>query len=109
MKRPGIVVQDTVFNKYWRPPGTLLEDWVRRGIKAISIPIPGTNMVLNCQISLLQLGGGCIPGSGKNGPKDNPATARPPPDIPFKRELFEDQSVLGPPKTDQVKKPANDE
>ena len=109
MKRPGIVVQDTVFNKYWRPPGTLLEDWVRRGIKAISIPIPGTNMVLNCQISLLQLGGGCIPGSGKNGPKDNPATARPPPDIPFKRELFEDQSVLGPPKTDQAKKPANDE
>lgn len=106
LKRPGIVVQDTVFSKYWIPPGTLLEEWVRKGIKAISIPIPGTNLVLNCQISLLQLGGGCVPGSGKNGPKDNPASARPPPDIPFKRELFEDQSVLGPPKADEKAKPA---
>ena len=109
LKRPGIVVQDTVFNKYWRPPETLLEEWVRRGIKAISIPIPGTNLVLNCQVSLLQLGGGCAPGSGKNGPKDNPAVARPPPDIPFKRELFEDQSALGPPKAAEKPKPANDE
>lgn len=109
LKRPGIVVQDTVFNKYWRPPENLLEEWVRRGIKAISIPIPGTNMVLNCQVSLLQLGGACVPGSGKNGPKDNPAVARPPPDIPFKRELFEDQSALGPPKASEKPKPANDE
>ena len=30
----------------------------------------------------------------------------PPPDIPFKRELFEDQSVLGPPKADEKAKPA---
>ena len=94
LKRPGIVVQDTVFSKYWIPPGTLLEEWVRRGIKKVSIPIPGSSRRLQCVVSLLALGGACMPVS--DDVNEQPAVARPPPDIPFKPQLQEDNGSVKP-------------
>lgn len=65
---------------------------MRRGIKSMAIPIPGTSKKINCTISLLQLGGGC--GISDPNLQDQEAIARPPPDIPFKPELQEDQDAL---------------
>jgi len=58
----------------------------------VSIPIPGTDKRLSCVVSMLQLGGGC----GLVDPNVNaqPATARPPPDIPFKPHLQEDNGSV---------------
>jgi hypothetical protein len=94
LKRPGLEYRGTRFDRYWIPQGTLLEEWVRRGVKQIAIPIPGTRLRLECVVSLLQLGGGCFPVN----PDANaqPATARPPPDIPFKPELQEDNGSVRP-------------
>src|SRR5690606_23161766 len=58
LKRPGLEYRGTRFDKYWIPQGTLLQEWVRRGIKELSIPIPGTGLKLKCVVSLLQFGGG---------------------------------------------------
>ncbi len=91
-KRPPIGYEPTRFDQYWIPSGTLLEEWVRRGIKSMAIPIPGTSKKINCTISLLQLGGGC--GISDPNLQDQEAIARPPPDIPFKPELQEDQDAL---------------
>ncbi|QNN69325.1 hypothetical protein [Thermomonas carbonis] len=94
LKRPGLEYRGTRFDKYWIPQGNLLEEWVRRGIKKIAIPIPGTNTRLECVVSMLQLGGGCFPVN----PDVNaqPAVARPPPDIPFKPQLQEDNGSVKP-------------
>jgi len=94
LKRPGLEYRGTRFDKYWIPQGNLLEEWVRRGIKKIAIPIPGTNTRLECVVSMLQLGGGCFPVN----PDINaqPAVARPPPDIPFKPQLQEDNGSVKP-------------
>ena len=91
-KRPPIGYEPTRFDQYWIPSGTLLQEWVRRGIKSMAIPIPGTSKKINCTISLLQLGGGC--GISDPNLQDQEAIARPPPDIPFKPELQEDQGAL---------------
>lgn len=92
LKRPPYDYTPTRFDKFWRPHETLLEEWVRKGIKTVAIPIPGTSKKLMCGVSLLQLGGGCtIIDPNLN---DQEATARPPPDIPFKPELQEDQDSL---------------
>lgn len=96
LKRPPLDYQPTTFDKYWRPHETLLQEWVRKGIKSIAIPIPGTNKKLSCVVSILQFGGGC----GLTDPDINnqPAAARPPPDIPFKPWLQEDNgSIRTPP------------
>jgi hypothetical protein len=96
LKRPPYDYAPTTFDKYWIPHETLLQEWVRKGIKTLSIPIPGTNKKLSCVISLLQVGGGC----GLVDPDINsqPASARPPPDVPFKPWLQEDNgSVRTPP------------
>jgi len=96
LKRPGYEYTPTSFDKYWRPRETLLQEWVRKGIKSITIPIPGTKKRINCAISLLQLGGAC----GLSDPDSNeqPAEGRPPPDIPFKPWLQEDNgSIRTPP------------
>lgn len=87
-KRPPIGYDPTRFDQYWIPSGTLLQEWVRRGIKQLAIPIPGTSKKINCTISLLQLGGGC----GINDPnmQDQEAEARSAPDIPYKPELQEE-------------------
>jgi len=88
LKRPPYEHSPTSFDKYWVPNESLLAEWVRKGIKSIEIPIPGSENSISCVISILQFGGGC----GLNNPnmQDQPASARPPPDIPFKKELQDD-------------------
>ncbi len=88
LKRPPYDYKPTSFDKYWVPHESLLAEWVRRGVQSIEIPLPGTSTKISCVISVLQFGGGC----GLNDPnmQDQPAVARPPPDIPFKKELQED-------------------
>ncbi len=97
LKRPPIDFRPTRFDQYWIPGGTLLQEWVRRGIKNISIPIPGTSKKLKCVVSILQAGGGC--GIDDPNMQDQEVIARPPPDIPFKPELQEDQDALRQPST----------
>lgn len=81
LQRPPYDYEPTSFDKYWVPSESLLAEWVRRNVREMEIPIPGTNMKLKCTISVLQLGGGC--GLGSLFPE--PPQARPPPDIPVKR------------------------
>ena len=69
----------------WLPNEDVLEELVRRGIKDFSIKIPGTSAVLKCRVSLLQLGGGCMPDDPNM--QDQEAIARPPPKVPYKPEL----------------------
>lgn len=95
LKRPGLEYKGTRFDQYWIPQGTLLEEWVRRGIKELSIPIPGTKFKLQCVVSLLQFGGGCMPVNPDA--NEQPATGRKAPDIPFKPELQEDNGSVRPP------------
>jgi len=95
LQRPPHGYEPTRFDRYWIPGGTLLQEWVRRGIRNVSIPIPGTSKRLACVVSVLQLGGGC--GLVDPNLNDQPAVARPPPDIPFRPDLFEDPDALGPP------------
>ncbi len=90
--RPPLGYEPTRFDQYWIPSGTLLEEWVRRGVKNLSIPIPGTTKKISCVISILQLGGGC--GITDPNLQDQEAIARPPPDVPFKPELQENQDAL---------------
>ncbi len=88
LKRPPYDYTPTSFDKYWVPQESLLAEWVRKGVQSVEIPIPGTSTKISCVISVLQFGGGC----GLNDPnmQEQPAIARPPPDIPFKKELQED-------------------
>ena len=60
----------------------------------VLIPIPGTSKRIKCAVALLMLGGAC----GITDPNmlDNVAEARKPPDVPFKRDLQEDQDSLKP-------------
>lgn len=95
LKRPGLEYRGTRFDEYWIPQGTLLQEWVRRGIKKVSIPIPGSKRRLECVVSLLQFGGGCFPVSPDA--NEQPARARAAPDIPFKPELQEDNGSRRPP------------
>ena len=93
LKRPGLPYKRSAFEKYWIPHETLLQEWVRKGIKTLSIPIPGTSKRLECVVSILQAGGGCgLSDSEKL--FEQPAIARPPPAIPFKPELHENKGDL---------------
>ena len=92
LKRPPINYTPTRFDKFWVPSESLLENWVRRNIREVAIPIPGSSKKIHCVVSLLQLGGAC--GIDDPNMQDQEATARPPPDIPFKPELQEDQGAL---------------
>lgn len=92
LKRPPIGYTPTRFDKFWAPSETLLQNWVRRNIREVAIPIPGSSKKIRCVVSLLQLGGAC--GIDDPNMQDQEATARPPPDIPFKPELQEDQDAL---------------
>ncbi len=100
----------TMFEPYWVPHENLLEEWVRKGIKEIEIPLGGDGKrVIKCKISLLQLGGGCGIGPGANGVQDNPARARKPPAVPFKSKYFDDPSALGAPeKGAEIEQPKGD-
>ncbi len=82
LQRPPYDYEPTSFDKYWVPNESLLAEWVRRNVREMEIPVPGTNMKLKCTISVLQLGGGC--GLGSLFPE--PPKARPPPEIPVKRK-----------------------
>ena len=95
MRRPPYDYQPTRFDRFWVPTGSLLEEWVRRGIKQMTIPIPGTSKEIVCVVSILQLGGGCM----LNDPdiNDQPSSGRPAPEVPFKPELQEDQDSLARP------------
>ncbi|MDV3468313.1 hypothetical protein RZA67_06140 [Stenotrophomonas sp. C3(2023)] len=88
LKRPPYDYTPTSFDKYWVPNESLLAEWVRKGIKAIEIPLPGSGTKISCVISVLQFGGGC--GLTDPNMQDQPAIARPPPDIPFKPEYQEE-------------------
>lgn len=56
---PAMAYEATAFERYWVPSESLLEEWVRRGIKRVSIPIPGTNQHITCFISLVAPGAAC--------------------------------------------------
>src|SRR5690606_13285858 len=74
---------------------SLLAEWVRKGIKSVAIPIPGTNgKRITCVVSLLQLGGGC--GISDPNLNEQAAEARPPPDVPFKPQLQQDNGSVRP-------------
>lgn len=56
---PSIDYEPTRFEAYWVPTESVLEEWVRRGIKEVYIPIPGSSWRIQCTVSLLAPGGGC--------------------------------------------------
>ncbi|GAB6197569.1 hypothetical protein PAGU2595_029080 [Lysobacter xanthus] len=85
LKRKPLPYEPTRWDRLWKPNQTLLDDWVDKGVKQVGIPIPGTNKRIICIVSILQLGGGC--GVSDPNLNEQPATARPPPDVPFKPEL----------------------
>ncbi|RDY68139.1 transmembrane repetitive protein [Lysobacter soli] len=94
LKRKPTDFEPTSFDKYWVPDETLLAEWVRKGIEKVTIPIPGTNKRIECVVSMLGLGGSC--GLSDPNLNDQPAEARPPPDIPFKPALQEDNGSVKP-------------
>ncbi|MBF6024763.1 transmembrane repetitive protein [Lysobacter niastensis] len=94
LKRKPTDYEPTAFDKYWRPSETLLQEWVRKSIKRVLIPIPGTSKRIVCDVTLLAFGGGC--GIVDPNLNDQPAGARPPPDIPFKPALQEDNGSVRP-------------
>jgi hypothetical protein len=93
LKRAPYDYEPTSFDRFWRPHETLLQEWVRRSIRTVLIPIPGTGKKIRCDVVLLALGGGC--GILDPNLNNQNARARPPPDVPFKPELQEDQESLG--------------
>jgi hypothetical protein len=92
LKRPPSDYEPTAFDRFWVPHENLLEEWVRRSIKEVLIPIPGTGKSIQCAVALLALGGAC--GITDANMMDVEAEARQPPDVPFKPELQEDQDSL---------------
>jgi hypothetical protein len=97
LKRPPIDYTPTRFDKFWTPSETLLEEWVRKNIRSVEIPIPGTSKRVHCIVSILQLGGGC--GIEDPNMQDQEAEARKPPDVPFKPDLQDNQQSLRKPGT----------
>ena len=92
LKRPPLDYTPTRFDRFWTPREDLLEEWVRRGVKEVLIPIPGTSKKMRCVVSLLQAAGGCTITDPNL--QDQEAIARPPPDVPFKPELQEDNGSV---------------
>ncbi|MET1163182.1 MAG: hypothetical protein ABWY48_11670 [Pseudoxanthomonas sp.] len=84
LERPEFPYEPSMFDKYWRPTNeSLLAEWVRRNIREVEMKIPGTGKRVKCVVSILQAGGAC--GLYDPNLNEQPATARPPPDIPVKR------------------------
>ena len=94
LKRPPYDFEPTSLDRYWVPNESLLAEWVRKGMKTVAIPIPGTGKKISCVVSLLQLGGGC--GIVDPDLNEQPADGRASPDIPFKPELQEDNGSVRP-------------
>jgi hypothetical protein len=80
---PAFTYEQSKFEKYWVPNESLLQEWVRRNIRELEIPIPGTSKRIKCVVSVLQLGGGC--GVYDPNLQEQPAQSRPPPQVPVKR------------------------
>ncbi|HET8817917.1 MAG TPA: hypothetical protein VFM73_00035 [Xanthomonadaceae bacterium] len=95
LRRPPYDYKPTRFDAFWIPTGTLLEEWVRKGIRQVSIPVPGTSMEIVCVVSILQLGGGC--GLDDLDVNDEPSSGKAAPDVPFKPELQDNQDALARP------------
>lgn len=95
LKRPPYDYEPTSFDRFWMPSETLLEEWVRKSVSEVRIPIPGTTKSIRCVTVMLALGGACDIVDPNL--QEQPARARKPPDVPFKRDLIEDQGALGPP------------
>ncbi|WP_133501126.1 hypothetical protein [Cognatilysobacter terrigena] len=91
LKRKPNPYEPTRWDRVWRPNQTLLNDWVDKGVKQVGIPIPGTNKRIVCIISILQFGGGCDISDPNL--QEQPAVARPPPDVPFKPSLQENNGA----------------
>ena len=94
LKRPPYDYEPTAFDRFWMPSETLLEEWVRKSVTEVRIPIPGTTKSIRCVTVMLALGGAC--GIVDPNLQEQSAGAREPPDVPFKPELMEDQDALGP-------------
>ena len=92
LKRPPTDYEPTSFDRFWVPHENLLEEWVRRSIRTVLIPIPGTNKSIRCNVATLAFAGGCDLVDPNL--QDDPASARPPPDIPWRPDLQEDQEGL---------------
>ena len=90
LKRVPYAYEPTMFDKDWHPRESLLQEWVRRNIREVELSIPGTSKKVRCVISVLQLGGGC--GLFDSNLNDQPAVARPPPEIPKKRNPIKTDS-----------------
>ncbi|KFN45292.1 hypothetical protein [Arenimonas composti] len=61
---PALAYEPTIFDAYWKPEKdvltAILEEAVRRSVKTVEIPVPGSpGSKLVCSVSLLALGGGC--------------------------------------------------
>ena len=83
LDRPEYPYEPTMFDKYWVPNQSVLAEWVRRAVREVDVPIPGTSKKVRCVVSVLQAGGAC--GLFDPNLNEQPATARPPPEIPVKR------------------------
>ncbi|HEY4530412.1 MAG TPA: transmembrane repetitive protein, partial [Luteimonas sp.] len=94
LKRPPYDYEPTAFDRFWMPSETLLEEWVRKSVTEVRIPIPGTTKSIRCVTVMLALGGAC--GIVDPNLQEQAAAAREPPDVPFKPELMEDQDALAP-------------
>jgi hypothetical protein len=92
LKRPPIDYTPSRLERFFVPHESLLQEWVRRNIREVFVPIPGTKKRIVCKVSLLQAGGGCFIDDPNL--RDQEAEARPPPDVPFKPGLQEDQGGL---------------
>lgn len=90
LKRVPFPYEPTMFDKDWHPRESLLQEWVRRNIREVEVSIPGSSKKVRCVVSLLQLGGGC--GLFDSNLNDQPAVARPPPEIPKKRNPIKTDS-----------------
>ncbi len=92
LKRPPVDYTPSRLERFFVPSESLLQEWVRRNIREVFVPIPGTRKRIVCKVSLLQAGGGCTIDDPNL--RDQEAEARKPPDIPFKPDLQEDQDGL---------------
>ena len=94
LRRRPADYRGTRFDEAWRPSETLLQEWVRKSVTTVRIPVPGSKKTIVCQTVLLAMGGGCtVIDPDLN---DQPARARPPPDIPFKPHLQDDNGAVKP-------------
>jgi hypothetical protein len=59
LRKPPIDYTPTRFDGFWVPSETLLQEWVRKGIQEVTIPIPGSSWRIVCKVSLLAPGGAC--------------------------------------------------